>query len=187
MAVRCFVYSGLVAVRTHGCAGRDELEHFLAPYVLLHPELHPDDAVRAEVVGFRHHARHRQLPGVVHRLGQHLELLVLAPLSALNPDVVNRRADDESERLEARLADQHVLRDREVGGEHPARGRSRSRCEAAVRRLRFPRCSAGVGIRPSEERHLSSLGARELCPNERRGPYLTLRTRSLDADDPTGR
>ena len=49
-----------------------------APLVPAHVEPHADDPVRAELVGLLLHARHGQLAGVVHRLRQHVHLLVLA-------------------------------------------------------------------------------------------------------------
>jgi hypothetical protein len=51
-------------------ADGDELGHVLAPLVAADVEAHADDAVGAELVGLLLHARHRQLAGVVHRLGE---------------------------------------------------------------------------------------------------------------------
>ncbi len=137
-------------------AGGQELEHILSPDVGLHAQLHPDDPVRPEVLGLCLHPRHRELARVVHRLGQHPELLVLAPSSQLDPDVVDRRSDDEAERLEAGLAEQDVLGDGQVGREDAARVGAGRVSEAAVRRLRLPGRTA-VGRVLSEERHRSSL------------------------------
>ena len=100
-AVRGPVRAACPARCAHGGPGGDELQHLLAPGVHLHPQFHPDDAVRAEVIGLGPHPGHGQLPGVVHGLGQDLEFLVLRPAADLQPDVVDRRPDHEAERLEA--------------------------------------------------------------------------------------
>jgi len=90
------------------------------------------------MVGLGAHPGHGQFPGVVHGLGEDLQLLVLTPAARLQADVVDGGADDEAERLEARLAEQHVLRHRQIGGEHARRiGAGRLR-EPAVGRLRLP-------------------------------------------------
>ena len=93
--------SGQVADRG---PGGHELQAVLAPGVHLHAQLDPDDAVGAQVVGLGPHPGHGQLPGVVHGLGQDLQLLVLVPAADLQADVVDRGADHEPERLESGLA-----------------------------------------------------------------------------------
>src|SRR5579863_4417815 len=76
-----------------------------------------DDAVRVQFVGLGLHPAHGQLAGVVHRLGQDVELLVPAPPADLQADVVDRAAQHQAERPEAGLADQQELVHRQVGGE----------------------------------------------------------------------
>src|ERR1051326_9012893 len=76
-----------------------------------------DDAVRAQRVRLGLHPAHGELTGVVHGLGEHVELLVAAPAADLQPDMVDRAAEDQAERPEADLADQQELVDREVGRE----------------------------------------------------------------------
>jgi hypothetical protein len=61
------------------------------------------------VVGLGPHPGHGQFPGVVHGLGQDLQLLVPVPAADLQADVVDRGADHEPERLESGLAEQDVL------------------------------------------------------------------------------
>src|SRR5260370_17614265 len=58
---------------------------------------------------------------LVHRLGQDLQFLVLRPPSDLQANVIDRRSDHEAKRLEPGLAEQHVLRARQVGGENARR------------------------------------------------------------------
>ena len=137
-----------------GGAGCDELQAALAPGVHLHPELHADDAVRAEVIGLGLHARHRELARVVHGLGEDLELLILAPPADLEADVVDRRPDDEAERLEASLAEQDVLRHRQVRSEYAGRAGTRCLREPAVGSLRFP--GARLVLRTGKQRHEAS-------------------------------
>ena len=98
--------AGQVADR--GARGH-ELQAALPPGVHLQPQLDADDAVGAQVVGLGAHPGHGELPGVVHGLGEDLQLLVLAPAAGLQADVVDGGADDEAERLEAGLAEQYVL------------------------------------------------------------------------------
>ncbi len=62
-----------------GGPDRDELGEVGAPLVAADVQPHADDPVGAELVGLLLHPRHRELAGVVHRLGQHAELLVLVP------------------------------------------------------------------------------------------------------------
>ena len=49
-------------------ADGDELGQVLAPLVAADVEPHPDHAVGAELLRLLLHARHRQLPGLIHRL-----------------------------------------------------------------------------------------------------------------------
>ncbi len=81
-------------------ADGDELGQVGAPVVAADRQPHADDAVGAELIGFLLHARHRELAGVVHRLGQNLHLHVLVPVRLLEADVVDRAAKHEPERLE---------------------------------------------------------------------------------------
>ena len=104
-------------LRLDGGADGDELGRIGAPLVVVDVEADPDDAVCAELVGLLLHAVHRQLSCCVHGLGQFGQLLALAPLTGLDPDVVDRRAHHEAERVEAGLLDQQELVHREVGGE----------------------------------------------------------------------
>jgi hypothetical protein len=48
-------------------------------------EPHADDAVCTELVGLILHPRHRQLAGVVHRLRQDVQLLILSLAPKLEP------------------------------------------------------------------------------------------------------
>src|ERR1700722_7505630 len=106
-----------VRLRLDRGADRDELGDVRAELLQRDVEADADDAVRAERVRLRLHPGHRQLPGVVQRLGEHGELLVLAPAADLEADVVDRGAQDQAKRAEARLTDQQELFHREVGGE----------------------------------------------------------------------
>src|ERR1700689_5523988 len=126
------------AQRAHGRPGRDELQNTLAPHVTLHAQLDADDAIGTEVVGLRLHPAHGQFPGVVHGLGQDLQFLVLRPPSDLQADVIDRRSDHETKRLEPGLAEQHVLGDRQVRGEDPRRSRARGLRQPALRGLWLP-------------------------------------------------
>ena len=101
----------------NGRADRDELGEVAAPFVAADVEPNTDDAVRSELVRLLLHARHRQLAGVVHRLREHVHLLVRAPATHLETDVVDRAADHEAERLESRGLDEEELVDREIAGE----------------------------------------------------------------------
>ena len=98
-------------------ADRDELGHVLAPLVAADVESHADDPVGAELLGLLLHARHRQLARAVHRLREYRHLLALFPAGQLEADVVDRAADHQPERLEARLLDQQELVDGQVGRE----------------------------------------------------------------------
>src|SRR5580693_2512234 len=118
--------------------GRHELQAVLAPGVHLHPQLHADDAVGSQVVGLGAHPGHGVLPGVVHGLGEDLQFLVPAPPADLQADVIDRGADDKAERLEAGLAEQHVLRCRQVRGEDAGRTGPGRLGEPTVGRLRLP-------------------------------------------------
>jgi len=144
--------SGQVADRG---PGGHELQAVLAPGVHLHPQLDPDDAVGRQVVGLGPHPGHGQLPGVVHGLGQDLQLLVLVPAADLQADVVDRGADHEPERLESGLAEQHVLRYRQVRGEYAALVGADRLGQPTLGRLRLPGRRGRV-LRIREERHVAS-------------------------------
>ncbi len=101
-------------------ADRDELGEMLPPFVPSDVEPDADDAVRAELVGFFFHARHRELARLVHRLREDSHLHRLLPARLLVADVVDRAADDEAERVEAGLLDEQELVHREIGGEEAA-------------------------------------------------------------------
>ena len=101
-------------------ADGEELGHVLTPLVAADLEADADDPVRAELVGLFLHAGHGELTGGVHRLREHGHLLADLPRGLLEADVVDRRADDEPERVEARLLDEQELGHGEVGGEEPA-------------------------------------------------------------------
>ena len=157
----------------HRGAGGHELQHLLAPDVHLHPQLDADDAVGAEVVGLGAHPGHRQLPGAVHRLGQDLQLLVLRPAAHLEADVVDRRADHEAQRLEPGLAQQHVLRHRQVRGEDPGRAGPGGLREPAVGGLRLPAEVSAAGRFENRGMELSFRRARRraaLAPAAYRRP-----------------
>jgi hypothetical protein len=51
---------------------------------------------------------------VVHRLGEHIEFLILEPVPILNADMIDAGADTEPDRLEARLAYQEGFVDRKI-------------------------------------------------------------------------
>ena len=102
-------------------ADGQELGDVRAPLLQLHRQPDRDDPVRAEDVGLGLHPVHRQLPGVIHRLGQGVHLLVLAPPADLQADVVDRGAEHQPERAEAGLAYQQELVHRQVRGEDAAR------------------------------------------------------------------
>src|SRR4051794_9576718 len=103
-----------------GGADRDELGHVLAPFIAADVEPDANDAVGADAVGLLLHARHRQLARVVHGLGEDRHLLALLPRGLLVADVVDRRADDQAQRVEAGVLDEQELVDRQVGGEEAA-------------------------------------------------------------------
>src|SRR5438874_4530934 len=103
----------------HRRSDRDELREVGAPFVTADLEPHADDAVGAELVGLLLHAGHRQLPRVVHGLGEDVELLVLVPSTCLEPDVVDRAADDEPKRIEACFLDEQELVHGQVAREEP--------------------------------------------------------------------
>ena len=73
------------------------------------------------MIGLGPHPGHGQFPGVVHRLSQDLQFLVLRPSSGLQANVIDRRSDHEAKRLEPGLAEQYILRDRQVGSENARR------------------------------------------------------------------
>src|SRR5581483_2435308 len=117
-AVRRTVQNSLAVA--HGGADRDELGEITAPLVPADVEPYADDPIGAELVRLLLHARHRQLARVVHRLSQDVHLLVPAPLAHLKADVIDRRADDEAERLEPGGADEQKLVDGEIAREEAA-------------------------------------------------------------------
>ena len=124
-------------VTDRGTSGH-ELQAILAPGVHLQSQLHANDTVGRQVVGFGPHPGHGQFPGVVHGLREDLELGVLAPPADLQADVVDRGADHEAEGLEPGFAEQHVFRYRQVRGEDPRRTGSGRLREPAVGCLRLP-------------------------------------------------
>src|ERR1700677_1117248 len=136
-AVGCPVRALAGQVADRG-SGRHELQAALAPRVHLHPQLHPDNPVGTQLISLGLHPAHGQFPGVVHRLSQHLQFLVLLPAAELHADVVDRGPDDEAERLETGLTEQYVLRHRQVGSEHPGGVGPGGLREPAGSRLRFP-------------------------------------------------
>jgi hypothetical protein len=95
----------------------NELGQLATPFVAADLESNADDAGGLELIRFLLHPRHRQLARVIHRLRQHVELLVCPPSPQLKADVVDRAAEDKAKRLEARLLDEQELVDREVAGE----------------------------------------------------------------------
>ena len=130
----------------HRRADRDELGEVRAPVVAADRQAHADDAVGAELVRLLLHARHRQLAGVVHRLGQHAELHVLVPVGLLQTDVVDRAAQHEPERLKTCLLDEQELVDREVAGEEAALDVLLHALEALTPGVREPSERAGLVI-----------------------------------------
>ncbi len=153
------------AQRTHSRPGGDELQDALPPHVALHPQLNADDAVSPQMVGLGPHPGHRQFPGVVHRLSQDLQFLVLRPPSDLQANVIDRRSDHEAKRLEPGLAEQHVLRNRQVGGENARRIGAGGVGQPAVRGRRLP-VGRIAGRLAAEKRHGTlrrpdSLGTRD--------------------------
>ena len=104
-------------LRLDGGAEGDELSGIVAPLVVVHIEPHAHHAVGAELLCFLLHPGHGEFPCRVHRLGELAQLLALAPLPRLDPDVVDRRAHHEAEWVEAGLLDEEELVDREVRGE----------------------------------------------------------------------
>src|SRR5579884_119841 len=125
-----------------GRSDGDELSQVCAPLVATHFQPDADDPIGAELIRFLLHPGHRQLAGVVHRLRQDIHLLVLAPVRLLVADVIDRRADDQPERIETRLPDEQEFVDREVAGEEATRlGLSRALdAFAAVSRDPFEGC-----------------------------------------------
>ena len=153
----------------------------------------PDDAVRAERGGLGFHPGHGQLPGVVHGLGQHVELLVLAPAADLQPDVVDRAAEDQAERPEPGLAHQQELVDRQVRGEDRTGlprlqlGQPADRVlRDALRQARGSpalRCSARSGRKSSfSVRMLVSHGCRSSAPKPHPGRLAALRVEGQDRE-----
>ena len=146
----------LAAPVLDGRPNGDELSQVGAPFVA--PDVEPDahDPVGAELICLLLHARHRELSGVVHRLGQNAHLLVLIPHRLLEADVVDRAAEHQAERLESRLLDEQELIDRQIAGE-----------EAARRLLLHPFDAFAPGLgNPLERSRLVSAGVR--CLRRRR-------------------
>ena len=102
----------------HARADGHELQHVGIPLQPLDLQPHANDAVRAHVGSLGAHARYGQLPRLVHSLREHIHLLVLVPAGVLDAEVVDAGADAQADRLEARLAHQQELVDREIRGEH---------------------------------------------------------------------
>ena len=108
---------------------------------------------------FSLHSAHSELAGVVHRLREDLEILVLRPTRNLKPDVINGRPDHEAEWLETSLAQKDVLSHRQVRREDAGRVGTRRMGEAAGRCLRLPtgacrnpkRSSPKSGIEPPSD------------------------------------
>ena len=100
-----------------GGADGDKLGQVLAPLLPPHLQADADDAVRADAIGFLLHARHRQLAGVVHGLGQRFQLHALVHGGLLPADVIDTGPDDQAERVEAGFFDQQELVDGQVTGE----------------------------------------------------------------------
>jgi hypothetical protein len=84
---------------------------------VLDRQLHADDAVGTHCLRFFAHAGHGELTRLVHRCGEHGQLLVLVPAPVLYADVVDARPDAEADRFEPGLADQQKFVDRKIGGE----------------------------------------------------------------------
>jgi ABC-type multidrug transport system fused ATPase/permease subunit len=95
-------------------AHRDEFGDVRAELLHFHLEPHADNPVRPQRVGLGLHPGHRQLPGVVHGLRQHVQLLVPAPAADLKPHVVDGRTEHQPQRPEADFADQQELVHRQV-------------------------------------------------------------------------
>ena len=146
-AVMCA--KALVAFAVHDAgADGDELQQMLVPLQALDGQLHADDAVRAHRRRLGAHARHRQFAGVVHRLGEDIQLLVLAPAAVLDADMIDAGADAQADRLEAGLAHQQELVDREIRGEHA--GRMLPRCAGpSAAPWRGRECRSACQIAPS--------------------------------------
>jgi hypothetical protein len=108
---------GVSVFGLHCRSERNELGRIAAPLVVVDVQPNADDAVRPELVGLLLHARHGQLSGVVHRLGELWEFLALAPPSTLDPGVIDGRTHNEAERMKAGLLHQEELVHREVRGE----------------------------------------------------------------------
>jgi hypothetical protein len=86
----------------------NELRQVSAPVVTAHLQPDADDPVGAELVGLLLHAGHRQLARGVHRLREGVELGVANPRS-LEPEVVDRRADYQPDRIKTNVLDQEEV------------------------------------------------------------------------------
>ena len=104
------------AVADRGPNG-EELRRVSGRAEAAHLEPNADHSICAEGGGLLLHPLHGELACMVERPGQHLELLVADQPPALKADVVDRRAEHEAERLEARVLDEQVLVDGKVGSE----------------------------------------------------------------------
>src|SRR5215469_15507341 len=102
-----------IAMHDTGTDG-DELEKMCIPFETLDGQLDADNSVRPHGCSLGTHARQGQLPGVIHRLRQHIQLLVFAPTPVLDAYVINAGPDTEANRLEARFTDQEKLIDAEI-------------------------------------------------------------------------
>jgi len=100
-----------------GGTNRLEFQHTFIHRVLLEHEANTHYAISAEQVRLFLHARHRELACLEHGLGQHHELLAHTPPLPLEADVINGRAQDQTERFETGLLDQEELINCEVARE----------------------------------------------------------------------
>jgi len=104
----------LAAVVLDRRADGNKLGEVLAPLVAPDIQAHPDNPVGAKLIRSSSMRVHRQLACVVHRLGEHGHLLVLAVAGLLEADVVDARADHQAQRSKSGLAHQQEFVDRQV-------------------------------------------------------------------------
>ena len=116
-------------------ADRDELRDVVAPLFMVDLQTHADDAVRAELMRFFLHPVHREFARVVHRLRQHGHLLVLRPRRLLVSHMVDRAANDEADRVEARFLDEQKLACGKVAREQAPGFGAAAHLDEAVRRV----------------------------------------------------